>query len=97
MCGPPARRAFGLALAAVLLATGAVARAAPVAAQFGRVALLAERHVGPREAAREVRRLTGGARVLGVRREGPFYRVKVLTRGGVVRVFRVDVRTGRVR
>lgn len=37
-----------------------------------------------------------GGRVLSVRRKGEVYRVKVLTDGGRVRVYRVDARTGRI-
>jgi len=47
-------------------------------------------------AAATVTEATGG-RVLSVRRKGEVYRVKVLTDGGRVRVYRVDARTGRIK
>ncbi len=50
---------------------------------------------GEDAAAAAVAEATGG-RVLSVRRKGEYYRVKVLTEGGRVRVYRVDARSGRI-
>lgn len=57
---------------------------------------LARERVSLRQAVAIVQRATGG-RVLDARARGRFYRIKVLTRAGVVRVFVVDARTGAIR
>ncbi len=48
------------------------------------------------EAARIAKRATGG-RVLGVKRKGNSYKVKVLLEGERVRIVHVDARTGQIR
>jgi len=57
---------------------------------------VADRAVSMKDAINRVRQQTGG-RVLDAQDGGDHYRVKVLTPEGVVRVFRVDARTGAVR
>jgi uncharacterized membrane protein YkoI len=57
---------------------------------------VADRAVSMRDAINLVRQQSGG-RVLDAQDRGDHYRVKVLTPEGVVRVFRVDARTGAVR
>jgi uncharacterized membrane protein YkoI len=47
------------------------------------------------EAIDRVRKSTGG-RVLDAEDAGSYYRIKVLTRDGEVRVMKVDARTGRI-
>ena len=56
---------------------------------------VADRAVSMGEAIDRVRKSTGG-RVLDAQDAGSHYRIKVLTRGGEVRVMRVDARTGRI-
>ena len=62
----------------------------------GRLVKVADRAVSMREAINRVRQQTGG-RVLDAQDQGNYYRVKVLTPEGEVRVFRVDARTGAIR
>lgn len=98
------RRSFSapglLLLGLVLLQSGmydAHARRLVQADQFqARAIKVADRAVSMKDAINRVRQQTAG-RVLDAQDEGDHYRVKVLTPDGVVRVFRVDARTGAVR
>jgi uncharacterized membrane protein YkoI len=56
---------------------------------------VADRAVSMKDAINRVRQQTGG-RILDAQDGGDHYRVKVLTPEGVVRVFRVDSRTGAI-
>lgn len=90
------------ALALLLLFTGLSAPAAwprhpaQSASLTGQLIRVADRAVSMGEAISRVRQQTGG-RVLDAKDQGNYYRVKVLTPEGEVRVFRVDARTGAIR
>ena len=68
--------------------------ARPAGFQLGPIAVQ-KSSIGPGQAASAVASMTGG-RVIGVSRSGNNYRVKVLTKKGRVRTYRVDARSGRV-
>jgi hypothetical protein len=57
---------------------------------------LAQQRISIEQAIAIVQRETGG-RVLDARAQGQRYRIKVLTRGGEVRIFYVDAATGAMR
>jgi len=80
-----------------LLALGVLAHAPGAAAQSeGRRGGGGEaRTLSLDEAVARVRRRTSGT-VIGARTRGGVHHVKVLSRGGRIRVYRVDARTGRV-
>jgi Peptidase propeptide and YPEB domain len=88
--------ARGLLVVLALLAGTPTASAGSAAGGGWSLVRVAERHVSLEQAVAIVQRATGG-RVLDARAHGDFYRIKVLTRDGVVRVLDVDARTGAIR
>ncbi len=96
----PVKALLACVLGLLLVATMPPAQAAAQPAATGEAAVvwrLAAAGISASEAAAMVQRRVGG-RILAVEtvqgRDGVYYRIKVLTRSGEVRVYRVDAGTG---